>query len=116
MGQRGPLSRTIPHGGRLRRYTLCACLRTVLALGLHTSDDVRMLTFKAGGAPAHVAHSRVAQALANAGVKLVPDIVAGGGALGGGTLVDVLLASVIRDRNGMSGAAAAPGHSLEKVG
>src|SRR5579863_8979969 len=43
---------------------------------------------------------QVAQALANAGVKLVPDIVAGGGALGGGPLVDVLLASVIRDRNG----------------
>jgi hypothetical protein len=38
--------------------------------------------------------------LANAGVKLVPDIVAGGGSLGGGTLVDVLLASVIRDRTG----------------
>ena len=47
---------------------------------------------------------QVAQALANAGVKLVPDIVAGGGALGGGTLVDVLLASVIRDR-GANGAA-----------
>ena len=43
---------------------------------------------------------QVAQALASAGVKLVPDIVAGGGAIGGGTLVDVLLASVIRDRNG----------------
>ena len=49
---------------------------------------------------------QVAQALANAGVKLVPDIVAGGGALGGGTLVDVLLASVIRDRNGVNGASA----------
>jgi uncharacterized membrane protein YqiK len=49
---------------------------------------------------------QVAQALATAGVKLVPDIVAGGGSLGGGgTLVDVLLASVIRDRNGVSGAA-----------
>ena len=58
---------------------------------------------------------QVAQALANAGVKLVPDIVAGGGSLGGGTLVDVLLASVIRDRNGMNGAAAGPGHSLEKA-
>ena len=39
---------------------------------------------------------QVAEALAKAGVKLVPDIVAGGGA-GGGTLVDVLLANVIRD-------------------
>jgi uncharacterized membrane protein YqiK len=39
---------------------------------------------------------QVAEALAKAGVKLVPDIVAGGGN-GGGTLVDVLLANVIRD-------------------
>jgi uncharacterized membrane protein YqiK len=39
---------------------------------------------------------QVAEALAKAGVKLVPDIVAGGGA-SGGTLVDVLLANVIRD-------------------
>jgi uncharacterized membrane protein YqiK len=40
---------------------------------------------------------QVAEALAKAGVKLVPDIVAGGGGSGGGTLVDVLLANVIRD-------------------
>jgi len=39
---------------------------------------------------------QVAEALAKSGVKLVPDIVAGG-ANGGGTLVDVLLANVIRD-------------------
>ena len=39
---------------------------------------------------------QVAEALAKSGVKLVPDIVAGGGA-SGGTLVDVLLANVIRD-------------------
>jgi uncharacterized membrane protein YqiK len=39
---------------------------------------------------------QVAEALATAGVKLVPDIVAGGGA-SGGTLVDVLLANVIRE-------------------
>jgi hypothetical protein len=56
---------------------------------------------------------QVAQALANAGVKLVPDIVAGGGSLAGGTLVDVLLASVIRDRNGNG--AMAPSKSLDKV-
>ena len=41
---------------------------------------------------------QVAEALAKSGVKLVPDIVAGGGA-SGGTLVDVLLANVIRDNN-----------------
>jgi uncharacterized membrane protein YqiK len=46
---------------------------------------------------------QVAEALAKSGVKLVPDIVAGGGA-NGGTLVDVLLANVIRD-GGMRNAA-----------
>jgi hypothetical protein len=35
--------------------------------------------------------------LAKAGVKLVPDIVAGGGSGSGGTLVDVLLGNLIRD-------------------
>jgi uncharacterized membrane protein YqiK len=39
---------------------------------------------------------QVADALAKAGVKLVPDIIAGGGS-GGGTLVDVLLAGLIRE-------------------
>jgi len=39
---------------------------------------------------------QIAEALAKGGVKLVPDIIAGGGATGG-TLVDVLLANVIRD-------------------
>jgi hypothetical protein len=29
-----------------------------LVLGRHTSNDVRMLTFTAAGAPAHVVHSR----------------------------------------------------------
>lgn len=46
--------------------------------------------------PGHYAVVQVAQALANAGVKLVPDIVAGGGP-SGGTLVDVLLGNMIRD-------------------
>jgi hypothetical protein len=40
---------------------------------------------------------QVAEALAKAGVKLVPDIVAGGSNGTGGTLVDVLLANVIRN-------------------
>jgi uncharacterized membrane protein YqiK len=40
---------------------------------------------------------QVAEALAKSGVKLVPDIIAGGAANGGGTLVDVLLANMIRD-------------------
>jgi uncharacterized membrane protein YqiK len=46
---------------------------------------------------------------------LIGDIVPGGGALGGGTLVDVLLASVIRDRNGVNGASA-PAKALEPIG
>jgi len=46
----------------------------------------------------------------------VPDIVAGGSSLGGGgTLVDVLLASVIRDRNGVNGAGGSSGGALEKM-
>jgi uncharacterized membrane protein YqiK len=40
---------------------------------------------------------QVADALAKSGTKLVPDIVAGGGAGNGGTLVDVLLAGLVRD-------------------
>ncbi len=40
---------------------------------------------------------QVADALAKSGAKLVPDIVAGGGAGHGGSLVDVLLAGLIRD-------------------
>jgi uncharacterized membrane protein YqiK len=40
---------------------------------------------------------QVADALAKSGTKLVPDIVAGGSSAGGGTLVDVLLAGLIRD-------------------
>jgi uncharacterized membrane protein YqiK len=38
---------------------------------------------------------QVAEALSRSGVKLVPDIVAGGGGGQGGTLVDVLLANII---------------------
>jgi hypothetical protein len=41
---------------------------------------------------------QVAEALAKAGVKLVPDVIAGGSAGGSGTLVDVLLANLIREK------------------
>jgi uncharacterized membrane protein YqiK len=42
---------------------------------------------------------KVAEALAGAGVKLVPDVVAtgGGGGTSGGTIVDILLAGLVRD-------------------
>jgi uncharacterized membrane protein YqiK len=42
---------------------------------------------------------QVADSLAKSGTKLVPDIVAGGGSAQGGTLVDVLLAGLIRDNS-----------------
>lgn len=43
---------------------------------------------------------QVAQALASAGVKLVPEVVVNGGSKeGGGTLVDVLLAGLVRDQH-----------------
>jgi uncharacterized membrane protein YqiK len=51
---------------------------------------------------------QVAEALAKSGVKLVPDIVAGSGN-GGGTLVDVLLANVIRDERNQRLAAGSQG-------
>jgi hypothetical protein len=43
---------------------------------------------------------QVAQALAAAGVRLVPDVLVAGGAQhgGGGTLVDVLLAGLVKDQ------------------
>lgn len=46
----------------------------------------------------------IAKALGTSGQKLVPDVIAGGGAGGNGTLVDVLLANMIRDtsKNGQS--------------
>ena len=44
---------------------------------------------------------QVAQALAGAGVKLVPEMLVGSAAAGhGGTLVDVLLAGLVKDRLG----------------
>ncbi len=51
---------------------------------------------------------QVAEALAKSGVKLVPDIVAGSGN-GGGTLVDVLLANLIRDERNQRVVAGAQG-------
>lgn len=45
---------------------------------------------------------QVAEALAKSGTKLVPDIVAGGGTGGNGTLVDVLLANMIKEHRAAS--------------
>ena len=76
-----------------------------------TGDAEAAKTLAVGGAEATVIKQKidsmesgnyavvqVAEALSKAGVKLVPDIVAGGGSgAGGGTLVDVLLGGLIRD-------------------
>lgn len=76
-----------------------------------TGDAEAAKTLAVGGAEATVVKQmidsmesdnyavvQVAQALAKSGVKLVPDIVAGGSSgVGGGTLVDVLLSGLIRD-------------------
>jgi uncharacterized membrane protein YqiK len=48
--------------------------------------------------PANYALVQVAEALSKAGVKLVPDVVAGGGEGGHGGLVDALLAQLLRDK------------------
>lgn len=46
---------------------------------------------------------QVAQALAGAGVQLVPEVLVGGqGGAQGGTLVDVLLAGLVKDRLGLA--------------
>ena len=52
---------------------------------------------------------QVMQALAQNRVQLVPQIVAGGGGSQGGTLVDVLLANLLRDNiKPVASSAAAP--------
>jgi uncharacterized membrane protein YqiK len=48
--------------------------------------------------PGNYATIEVARALAASGMKLVPDVVAGGGGGNGGTLVDVLLAQLITSK------------------
>lgn len=45
--------------------------------------------------PGNYATIEVAKALASSGMKLVPDVVAGGSAGNGGSLVDVLLAQLV---------------------
>ena len=48
--------------------------------------------------PGNYATIEVARALAASGMKLVPDVIAGGGGNGSGTLVDVLLAQLITSK------------------
>lgn len=69
------------------------------AIGTAEADVIKMKI--ASMESSNYAAVQIAEALASNGIKLVPDIlVTGGGANGGGTLVDVLLANVIRDSLG----------------
>lgn len=51
---------------------------------------------------------QIAQAFATSGIKLVPDVVASGGGGQGGTIVDVLLGTLLRDSMQRSGALTHP--------
>jgi hypothetical protein len=58
--------------------------------------EAELIKLKIASMTGNYAVVQVAEALTKSGAELVPDIVAGGRA-NGGTLVDVLLANVIRD-------------------
>ena len=67
----------------------------ILAVGTSEAEVIKKKT--AAMDPEKYAMVEVARALAGSGFKLVPDIIATGGADGGNSLVNILLASVIRD-------------------
>jgi uncharacterized membrane protein YqiK len=72
------------------------------------SSEAEVIKLKIGSMESgNYAMVQVAQALSGSGQRLVPEIIAGGtpGSGGSGTLVDVLLASMIRDNNGHKKAA-----------
>jgi uncharacterized membrane protein YqiK len=94
----------------------------IKAVGTAEADVIKMkISSMESG---NYAAIEVAKALAGSGFKLVPDIVAGGSGGEGGTLVNVLLAGIIRDQmngvhgngvhgNGMNGAAGADGEAAK---
>jgi len=75
-----------------------------LAVGTSEADVIKLKieSMESG----NYALVQVVQALAAAKTQLVPQIVAGGGGSQGGTLVDVLLANLIRDNVKLGGSAA----------
>ena len=69
----------------------------VKAVGLAESEVIRLKTAAVG--QSNYAIIEVGRALAENHIKLVPEIFAGGGnGQGGGTLVDVLIANILRDK------------------
>jgi hypothetical protein len=59
---------------------------------------------------------QVAEALSKSGMKLVPDVIATGATGSGGTLVDVLLANLIRTNLVLQGGAPNPPAQLQPPG
>ena len=68
----------------------------IKAVGTAEADVIKMKI--ASMESGNYAAIEVAKALSNSGFKLVPDIVAGGGDGSGGSLVNVLLAGIIKDQ------------------
>ncbi len=67
----------------------------ITAVGKAVADVIRSKTMAMG--QGNFAMVEVGRALAAAKIPLVPQIVAGNGSSGNGSLVDVLLANLIRD-------------------
>jgi uncharacterized membrane protein YqiK len=79
----------------------------IKAVGTAEGDVIRLKI--ASMESGNYAAIEVARALASSGFKLVPDIIAGGGDGGGSSLVNVLLAGMIKDQmNGTRAAASQP--------
>lgn len=68
----------------------------ITAVGTAEADVIKLKTAAVG--QTNYAIIEVGRALAENKIKLVPEIVAGGNGQGGGTLVDVLVANMIRDK------------------
>src|SRR6185436_19958035 len=68
----------------------------IKAVGTAEADVIKMKISSMESS--NYAAIEVAKALSSSGFKLVPDIVAGGGDNNGGSLVNVLLAGIIKDQ------------------
>ncbi len=68
----------------------------ITAVGTAEAEVIKLKTSAVG--QTNYAVIEVGRALAEHGIKLVPEIVAGGNGSGGGTIVDVLVAQMLKDR------------------